>query len=82
MRPTDEYLATLTENTRRYILDLEAELARLRLEIERLRTVVVQVREELRSESHPTFSDYWNEQDWRNWHEAFSSETRMLVRGQ
>lgn len=36
MRPTEEYLATLTDHTRNYILDLEAEVERLRAVVDQL----------------------------------------------
>lgn len=40
MRPTVEYLETLTENARRYILDTEAEVERLRGDAGRLRKLL------------------------------------------
>lgn len=43
-RPTDEYLATLTANTREYIAKLESTLAGRAAEIERLRAALAEAR--------------------------------------
>jgi hypothetical protein len=39
-KPTDEYIATLTENARDYIAELEAALAEREAEIRRLRAII------------------------------------------
>ena len=70
-RPTEEYLATLSRNTREWILAAEKEIERLRQELDGTRE----------TNKERIWHAYFEHLPWSEWSAAYEAETRRMQYG-